>query len=118
MPNLMAAADVALHVISYHPFHRASSPVIIPEYMAMGKAIVATDSGEIASLLGDGAGILVNGLDPEALASGVVRVLRDPSLRKGLGARAMERSMGLSYRAAASSLREVYRAAASSRVAA
>ena len=47
MPQLMASADVALHVISYHPFHQASSPMIIPEYMAMGKPIVAPRSGSL-----------------------------------------------------------------------
>ncbi len=109
MPEVMAAADVALHVISYHPFHRASSPVIVPEYMAMGKPVVAPASGELAFLLADGAGLLVNGLDSSALAAGLVKLLRDASLRVELGATAMRRSKELfSYRVAASALKSAY----------
>ncbi len=116
MPHLMAAADVALHVISYHPFHRASSPVIIPEYMAMGKAIVAPSSGELPTLLADGSGLLVGGLDSSALAAGVVRLLKDASLRKELGTRAARRSRELySYRVAAASLKKTYDSAVRSR---
>jgi len=116
MPELMAAADVALHVISYHPFHQASSPMIISEYMAMGKPIVAPRSGEIATMLSDGVGMLVDGLDPSAMGAALARLLGDASLRARLGQRAIIRSRErYSYRVAAAHLREAYAEACSAR---
>jgi len=112
IPRLMAASDVALHVISYHPFHQASSPMIIPEYMAMGKPIVAPRSGEIGTMLADGAGLPVDGLDPSVIASSLVRLLRDESLRRELGQKAAVRAKAMySYRVLAARLRDAYEAA-------
>lgn len=88
VPRLMAAVDVAVHVISEHPFHQASSPMVVPEYMAMGKAVVAPRVGELASMLGGGAGVLVDHPDPEGLASAIVRLLRRDDLRTEIGRQA------------------------------
>ncbi len=113
-PGLMATADVAVHVISNHPFHRASSPVIIPEYMAMGKAVVAPRVGELGEILGDGAGVLVDNVDSDLIASAAVGLLRDDGLRKEVGDRARAKAVReLSYEAGTAKLRQAYEKALS-----
>lgn len=98
-PELMAAADVGLHVISSHPYHIASSPMVVPEYMAMGKAIVAPPIGELVTMLGGGCGVLTKSSGPTELADKTVSLLRDEGLRAELGAKARERAVNeFSYR--------------------
>jgi len=109
VPSLVAAADVALHVISTHPFHGASSPMVVPEYMAMGKPIVAPRTGEIAYNLSGGAGLLVERPEPELLAEGLVTLLEDASLREELGRAARTKaSREYSYSVLARRLGEAY----------
>jgi len=56
------------------------------EAMASGLAVVATRSGGPQEVLeSDGSGILVPIEDPDALAEGLVRALREPALRHRLG---------------------------------
>jgi glycosyltransferase involved in cell wall biosynthesis len=109
MPYLLAAADIAIHMISNHPFHQASSPMIIPEYMAMGKAIVAPMVGELAGMLGGGAGRLVEYGDVGAMASAVLELAEDDSLRKSIGLAAETRARRLySYEVLTERLEQVY----------
>ena len=95
MPALMKMSDMVFHVISDHPFHRASSPMIVPEYMAMGKAVVAPAVGELQSMLPSGAGVLVRPWDRAEMASQVIRLLRDEPLRSSMGAAASSRARDL-----------------------
>ena len=54
--------------------------------MACGRAVVATRAGGIPESVVDGeTGLLVPTRDPDALASAVVRLLRDANLRRALG---------------------------------
>jgi glycosyltransferase involved in cell wall biosynthesis len=109
VPVLIASADVALHVISDHPFHAASSPMVMPEYMAMGKPIVAPRTGELAYALTGGAGLLVNGATPELLAEGVVALLKDEPMRREMGLTAQKRAREeYSYRSLAARLKTAY----------
>ena len=109
LPHLMAAADVAMHVISDHPFHSASSPMVMPEYMAMGKAIVAPRVGELSYALGDGSGLLVDRVDADLLAQGVVRLLRDEGLRREIAAAGLRRARKeYSYTVLADRLKTAY----------
>lgn len=56
------------------------------EAMAMEKAVIASAVGEILHIVQDGkTGLLVPQADPEALAAGMERLIRDPELRKALG---------------------------------
>ena len=62
------------------------SPIKIFEYMAMGKAIVASRIGQIAEVLEDGVdALLVPPGDAEALAEAILRLAEDPDLRAELG---------------------------------
>jgi glycosyltransferase involved in cell wall biosynthesis len=109
LPKLMAAADVAVHMVSDHRFHRASSPMIVPEYMAMGKPVVAPRVGELAEILDGGAGLLVDRADPGSIASAAVALLGDGKLRKRVGEDARAKATrDYSYEAATVRLREAY----------
>jgi len=109
VPMLIASADVALHVISDHPFHAASSPMVMPEYMAMGKPIVAPRTGELAYALTGGAGWLVSGARPDLLASGVVALLKDEPRRHEMGLTAEKKAREeYSYRSLAAKLKAAY----------
>ena len=69
-------------------------PFALLEGMASGKAIVATDVGGVAEALGD-TGLLVPPRQPRRLGDAVVRALKDPELRRDLGARARARATSL-----------------------
>lgn len=65
------------------------SPTKLFEYMAMGKAIVASGVGQISEILRDGENaLLVPPGDERALAGAVLRLAADQDLRERLGARA------------------------------
>jgi len=114
VPQLIAASDLAIHVISEHGFHKASSPMIIPEYMAMGKCIVAPRVGELTTMLGGGAGYLVDKPESSLLASAIVEVLNNESLRIKLGNNAAERAaQSYSYTSLTKRLEEAYETAMS-----
>ena len=109
LPGLMAAADVAVHMISGHPFHLASSPMIVPEYMAMGKPVVAPAYGELRNMLGGGGGVLVGSPSPGTMASSIIHLLEDAPMRVALGRKASERAAKLySYEVLAKKLAAVY----------
>ena len=62
------------------------SPIKLFEYMAMGKAIVASRLGQIAEVLRDGQdALLVPQGDEKALAEAILRLANDPDLRVKLG---------------------------------
>lgn len=67
------------------------SPTKIFEYMAMGKGIVASKIGQLEQILQhEKTALLVRPEDPEDLARGIVRLVRDPVLRQTLGQKARE----------------------------
>ncbi len=83
IPKYLAMADV---VVS--PRHEgANLPLKIFDYMAAGKPIVAIDTPSHRSVLDDDCAILVDAT-PEALARGIVSVLRDPERAERIGKRA------------------------------
>ncbi|MCZ7586960.1 MAG: glycosyltransferase [Deltaproteobacteria bacterium] len=91
IPEYIAAADVAVACFADTPQVRTKSPLKICEYMASGKAIVASEVGEVPKMIGD-AGVLVPPGDAEALADGIVRLLGDAELRRRLGERGRQRA--------------------------
>jgi glycosyltransferase involved in cell wall biosynthesis len=61
------------------------------EHMMRGRMVIATDVGGLGELVGD-AGLKFPLGDAESLASCMMRVLRDSSLAKTLGEKAMQRA--------------------------
>lgn len=91
VPALLAAMDVA--VAPYPDRERFYfSPLKLYEYMAAGRAVVASRVGQIADVIQDGrSGLLCSPGDPHALAGALARAYADPDLRARLGRAARER---------------------------
>ena len=87
VPDLIAACDVGT-LCSYSE----TTPLAIMEYMALGKAVVATRAGGIPDLIEDQVhGLLVEPEDPAALAEAIATLLRDPERARDMGRRGSER---------------------------
>jgi glycosyltransferase involved in cell wall biosynthesis len=67
-------------------------PYTLIEAMTCGRATVATDVGGVREAVGD-TGTVVAPRDPEAMAQGCLRLLRDEVTRHRLGAAARERAL-------------------------
>ena len=77
---------------------RFTSPLKLFEYMAAGRAIVASDLPAIREVLSDGRdGLLVPPGDPEALAHALERLAGDPPLAERLGRAAFDRAPEFSW---------------------
>jgi glycosyltransferase involved in cell wall biosynthesis len=87
VPSFLADVDIA--VLTSHAEGMSNA---VLEYMAAGRAIVATAVGANVQLLEDGVhGLLVPARDPATLARAIDRLLRDPALGARLGAAARQR---------------------------
>lgn len=107
--GLMASAEVACVPSLYEGF---SLPAV--EAMASGTALVASDVGALAEVVGrDGrAGVLVPAGDVEALTLAIDSLLGDPVRRAAIGEAGRERAQErFSWRATAQATVEVYRQA-------
>jgi glycosyltransferase involved in cell wall biosynthesis/SAM-dependent methyltransferase len=92
-PSYLAACDVlvAPHVPNADGSRFFGSPTKLFEYMAMGRGIVSTSLDQLGVVLEhDRTAWLVPPGDVEALAGGILRLARDPTLRARLGAAARE----------------------------
>jgi len=81
IPAVTAAFDVAVL-----PSHREAQGLTILEAMALSRPVVASNVGGIPEMIQDGVtGLLVPPQDPPALATAIVRLLRDHQLADVLG---------------------------------
>jgi glycosyltransferase involved in cell wall biosynthesis len=90
VPGYLAAADV---LVSPHVRNDGfiGSPIKLWEYMAAGRAIVATRVAQLAEVLEDGrTALLVGPDDPDQLSAAITRLANDASLRHALGAHAAQ----------------------------
>ena len=94
IPHILHASDVAVA-----PYPKVStgfwgSPMKIFEYMAAGKAIVASRVGQIAEVIRNGqTGLLAEPGDVQGFAQAVAHLLRDPSERARLGENARRQAV-------------------------
>jgi glycosyltransferase involved in cell wall biosynthesis len=87
MPDLLAAMDVLVCSSRFE-----GMPLAVLEWMAAGKAIVASRVGGLPAILEDGRdGVLVAPRDYGAFAQEIARLLDDPAARRRLGAAAKRR---------------------------
>ena len=87
VPALLGGADVLTLTSTYEGF-----PNVVLEAMAMGAVAVVTDVGGCRELvLPEETGLVVPVQDPAAMATGVLRVLRDPALARRLALAARRR---------------------------
>jgi glycosyltransferase involved in cell wall biosynthesis len=85
------ASDIAVVPVPAMKQEMWLSPMKLFEYMAAGKAVVASAMGQIVNVVRDGEnGCLVPAGDAEALAAAINRLIGDPALRERLGRQARE----------------------------
>jgi glycosyltransferase involved in cell wall biosynthesis len=95
VPDHVSAMDIATAPFEPMPgFY--FSPLKVAEYMAAGRAVVASRQGDIPELIGN-AGVLVAAGDVGALRGALVRLGRDSALRRRLGQAAMSRARSLTW---------------------
>ncbi len=82
VPAVMAALDIALYV----PLESDGMSRVVFEYLAAGRALVASRVGAVPEVLQNGeSALLVPAGDAEALAAALARALSDGTLRARLG---------------------------------
>jgi glycosyltransferase involved in cell wall biosynthesis len=109
IPEYIAAADVCVAPFRDTKVARCKSPLKIVEYLASGKAIVASNVGEVRRMLG-GVGILVEPGKSLSLAEGILRLLGERHLRDNLGRFARQRAEEkYNWEVSARNLMEAYR---------
>ena len=88
VPALMAATDILVAPYSQEPFFYFS-PIKLFEYMACGRAIVATRIGQIGDVIEDGrTGLLYEPDDTDGMIAKLSTLIRDQELRSAMGRRA------------------------------
>jgi len=91
IPEFLAAADIAVACFEDNEATRAKSPLKVVEYLAGGKAIVASSVGEVERMV-SGCGVLVPPGDIHALSDAINELLLDPDRRRAFGKKARERA--------------------------
>lgn len=109
VPEYLAAADVAVACFDDNEATRAKSPLKVVEYLAAGKAIVASAVGEVKKMV-EHVGVLVPAGDVPALSAAIGDLLEDPARRSTLGRMARERAERVhGWSAVAANLEAAYR---------
>lgn len=110
IPQYLAAVDVAVAPYPRLKYEMWFSPLKLYEYMAAGKAIVASRSGQIPDVIQDGyTGLLVEPGDTADLARALCQAIADPDLRRSLGANARRQAeVRHSWSHVAEKLKEIY----------
>ncbi|HEX8142182.1 MAG TPA: glycosyltransferase family 4 protein [Pyrinomonadaceae bacterium] len=96
VPALLDACDILVspHVPLEDGSEFFGSPTKLFEYMAMGKAIVASRLGQIADVLREEeTALLVEPADPRQLSDAILRLARSRELRQRLGSAARREAM-------------------------
>ncbi len=91
IPHYVAAADVCVACFEDNDVTRCKSPLKIAEYLASGKAIVASEVGEISTMLGDG-GVLAEPGSIESLAQGICKIIDNEKYKRQIGVKARRRA--------------------------
>ncbi|MDX1411833.1 MAG: glycosyltransferase family 4 protein [Nitrospirales bacterium] len=91
VPRYMTAADIA--VVPYPRMDQGNwlSPLKLFEYMASGRAIVASAVGQVESIIRhEKNGLLVSAGNTKAMADAILRLIEDKDLRVDLGRQARD----------------------------
>lgn len=91
VPKYIAAADVVVATFESNSQVLCKSPLKVIEYMASGKAVVASNVGEVPNMVGN-CGLLVAPDSSEEVAEKINILLDDKDLRKKLGKKARQRA--------------------------
>lgn len=110
IPDLLAAADVAVYPFRDDMVNRTKCPAKLTELMLAGRAVVADRVGQLPEYIQDGkSGIICSPGDWCEMAERVVELLENPDLRQRLGNCARRRVLDdFAWGAAAAKLEELY----------
>lgn len=112
VPRYLGCFDIAVAAFRELDIDFCGSPIKLFEYMAAGRAIVASNIGQIPEIVThERDALLVEPGDIDGLAAAVVRLVNKPDLRKQLGAAAQVEGRKYSWEAYADQLTDIYRAA-------
>jgi glycosyltransferase involved in cell wall biosynthesis len=81
-------------------------PIPLTEAMACGTPIITSNSSGLAEIAGDAA-LFVDPGNPQEIAGGMERILRDPNLRSDLSRRALQRAKTFSWEKCATEILQV-----------
>ncbi|HUJ10920.1 MAG TPA: glycosyltransferase family 4 protein [Verrucomicrobiae bacterium] len=91
LPEMLARAEVLIY-----PSHMEAIGIALIEGLAMGKGLVIGNTGPAQEVVEHGiSGLLCDPFSPASIADTVVTLLKDPNLRRSMGARARERAVEL-----------------------
>jgi glycosyltransferase involved in cell wall biosynthesis len=85
MPALLAAADICLVPLRKVPLFATFIPSKMFEYLAAGKAVVGSVTGEAAQILAEAGAVVVPPEDSGSLAAAIAALAADPPLRAEIG---------------------------------
>jgi glycosyltransferase involved in cell wall biosynthesis len=102
LPGLYTGAKIFFFPSLYEGF---GNPVL--ESMACGTPVITSNLASLPEVAGDAA-LLVDPYDTEALASSLVKLLEDSSLRNELKERGLKQAENFSWRKAAEEMLRVY----------
>ena len=85
MPALLAAADICLVPLRKVPLFASFIPSKMFEYLAAGKAVVGSVTGEAAQILAEAGAVVVPPEDSGSLAAAIAALAADPQLRAEIG---------------------------------
>lgn len=104
VPDLLNAADIALHAsVRPEPFG-----LVVVEAMALGKTVVAANSGGPSEVVDGTSGITFDPMMPAELAEVLTDLVRDPGRRQELSRGALQRAEKFTVRTYAAGVRSVY----------
>jgi glycosyltransferase involved in cell wall biosynthesis len=107
--DVMPAAFMAADVVVVPSIWQEPLGTVVCEAMAAGRPVIASRSGGLAETVVDGeTGILIEPGDVDALAHAIVRLAKDPDLRRWMADAARQRAALFTWRAAADRLRPIY----------
>ncbi len=81
----LACADVFWLPLEDSNANRGRFPLKLTDYLAVGRPIVATAVGDVATLLGEETAGLVSLPEPQAFAVQTLRLFNEPVLREAMG---------------------------------
>jgi glycosyltransferase involved in cell wall biosynthesis len=104
VPRLLAAFDIFVL-----PSMHEGLSIALLEAMAQGKPSVVSRVGGLPELIDhEREGLLIGLADPRAFSEGIIRLLRDASLRHRMGEAAREKARSFDIRRAVGRIEEVY----------
>lgn len=86
--DLLGSSRAGLVLLHPHPNHLNAQPIKLYEYMAAGLPVIASDFPLWQEIIGrNGAGLLIDPMDPQAIARAIEWVLDNPEQAAAMGAK-------------------------------